>query len=60
MNIPEMFDFSKEGDFQETLLRKIKAECFSEISDDDLEYVNAAAGRQLPDEAIRIILRDQQ
>ena len=38
----DMLDFSRETSFQERLLQKIKAECFSALSDDDLEWVNAA------------------
>ena len=41
MNLADM-DFSLETDFQERLLKKIKRECFAELSDDDLGFVNAA------------------
>lgn len=41
MRFAEM-DFSMEGRFQERLLKKIKAECFAELDDDDLRFVNAA------------------
>lgn len=42
MNFAEMMDFSRESRFQEQLLKRIKGECFSELSDEDLSFVNAA------------------
>lgn len=38
----KIMDFSVETGFQERLLKKIKQECFCAISDDDLQFVNAA------------------
>ena len=43
----EFMDFSMETDFQEKLLERIKDECFGALSDEDLEFVNAA-GVTLP------------
>ena len=55
-----IMDFSMEGDFQERLLKRIKEECFSELSDDDLAYVNAAAAKPVPGKIITIIMPEQQ
>ena len=38
----EFMDFSRETRFQERLLKRIKKECFGELEDDDLSFVNAA------------------
>lgn len=39
-------DFSLEGGFQEQLLNRIKAECFAELGDETLDFVNAAGQQQ--------------
>ena len=44
----EFMDFSRETRFCEDLLRKIKAECFAELDDDDLSFVNAAGVPDIP------------
>ena len=59
MHSIEVMDFSGGTGFREELLRKIKAECFSELSDEDLDYVNAA-GVPLSEKTVTIILTDQQ
>ena len=48
-------DFSREGNFQERLLKRIKAECFAELDDADLAFVNAAGANE---KVIGIVMPD--
>lgn len=59
MSFADVMDFSREGNFQERLLERINAECFSELTDDDLDLVNAA-GTQDVKKIISVILPDLQ
>lgn len=52
MNMRGIMDFSRETRFQERLLQKIKAECFGALSDEDLDYVNAAGTPVPPENAV--------
>ena len=56
-----IMDFSRETRFQDQLLEKIKAECFGALSDEDLDFVNAAGVPLHPRNAvIGLIFADEQ
>ena len=38
----EIFDFSKESNIQDSLLKEIKYQFFGELDEDELGFVNAA------------------
>jgi len=50
----EAFDFSKDSCIREALLNRIKAECFGDLGEDQLELVSAAGNPQqyLPDDLL--------